>query len=74
MLFDTQFQDKNDVFLRYTANKHLAINVILTKFEKPRCKVSHLYDDADIDITKLSVQSFLRCLMTEISENKNLLV
>ena len=33
-------------------------------------KQFHLYD-ADIDITKLSVQSPLKYLITEISENKN---
>ena len=34
----------------------------------------HSYDDADTGITKLSVQSSLKCLTTEISENKDLLV
>ena len=68
------FQDKNDTFLRNTANKHHAINVIPTELEKPGCKAFHLYDDADIDITKLSVQISLKCLITEISENKDLLV
>ena len=51
------FQDKYDAFMKNIANKHRSINVILTEFEKPRCKTFHLYDDADIDITKLSVQS-----------------
>ena len=67
------FQHKNDVFLRNAANKHRAINIILTELEKPGCKAFYLYDDADIDITKLSVQSSLKCLITEISENKDLL-
>ena len=57
MLFDVLFQDKNDAFLRSTANKHRSINIILTEFEKPGCKTFHLYDDTDIDIAKLSVQS-----------------
>ena len=73
MLFDMLFQDKNDPFLRNVANKHCTINVILTELEKPGCRALHLYDDADIDISKLSVQRFLKCLITEISENKDLL-
>ena len=73
MLFDKLFQDKNDAFLRNT-NKHRAINVILTELKKPGCNAFHSYDDADIDITKLSVQNSLKCLITEISESKDLLV
>ena len=65
-------QDKNDAFLRNIANKHRVINVILTELEKPGCKTFHLYDDAGIGITKLSLQSSLKCLITEISENKDL--
>ena len=57
MLSDMVFQDKYDAFMKNIVNKHRSINVILTEFEKPRCKTFHLYDDADIDITKLSVQS-----------------
>ena len=74
MLFDMLFPDKNNAFLRNTANKHRAINVILTELEKPGCKAFHLYDDAHIDIAKVSVQSSLKCLITEIGENKDLLV
>ena len=32
----------------------------------------HSYDNADIDITKLSVQSSLKCIIKEITENKDL--
>ena len=68
------FQGKKDAFLRNTANKHHVIIVILTEPKKPRCNVFHSYDP-DIDITKLRVQSFLRCLLiTEISESKDVLV
>ena len=74
MLFDILFQGKNDAFLRNTANKRLVINVILAKPMKPKGNAFHLYDDADIDITKLNVQSSLECLITEISEKKDLLV
>ena len=56
-----------------TANKHRIINVILTEHKKLGCKTFHLFDDADINITKLSVQRSLKCLLTEISENKDLL-
>ena len=55
MLFDMLFQDKNDAPPRSTSNNHRAINVILTEFEKPECKAFHSYDDAEIDITKLSL-------------------
>ena len=34
----------------------------------------HLYDEDDIDATKLIVQSSLKCLITEISKNKDLLL
>ena len=74
MLCNIIFQDKNDVFLRNTANKHRAINVILSKLRKPGCKTFVLYDNTDIDITILNVQSSLKCLITEITENKVVLV
>ena len=61
------FEGKKDAFLRSTANKHHAINVILTELEKTWSKVFHLYDNADIDITKLSVQSSFKYLITEIT-------
>ena len=61
------FEEKNDAFLRNTANKHHAINVTLTELEKPWSKVFHLYDNSDIDITKLSVQSSFKYLITEIT-------
>ena len=35
--------------------------------------VTRSYDDADIDITNLSVQSSLKFLLSEISESKDLL-
>ena len=68
------FKGKKDAFLRNTANKHRLINVILTELKKPGCNAFHLYDDAEFDITKLSVQSSLKCLITEISKTKDLLV
>ena len=34
----------------------------------------HSFDDVDVDITKLSVQSPLKCLVTVISADKDLLV
>ena len=46
----------------------------MTELKKPVCHAFHSYDDADIGITKLSVQSSLKCLVTEISETKDLLV
>ena len=67
------FQGKHDAFPRNIANKHCII-VILTVLKKPRCNVFHLYDDADVDIKNLNVQSFLKHLINEISENKDLLV
>ena len=68
------FQGKNDAFLRVTDKKYLVINVTLTELKKPECTAFHLYDDGDIDIAKLSFQSSLKCLIIEISENKDLLV
>ena len=65
MLFDMLIQGKHDAFLRNIANKHCII-VILTVLKKPRCNVFHLYDDADIDIKNLDVQSFLKCLINKI--------
>ena len=53
MLFKMVFQGKNDAFLRNTVNKHRVINVILTGLKKPGCDTFYLYDDANIDITKL---------------------
>ena len=57
-----------------TVNKHCVINVILTEFKKPECNAFHSYDDVDIDIIELRVQSSLKYLITEISDNKDLLV
>ena len=48
--------------------------MLLTELGKSGCKVFYIYDSADIDITKLSVQSSLKCLVTEVSENIDLLV
>ena len=74
MPFEMLFQGKKDAFLRNTVNKHSAINAILTKLKKPGCLSFHSYDDADIDMTTLPVQSSLKCLITEISKKKDLLV
>ena len=68
------FKEKKDAFLRNTVKKHCIINVILTEHKKPECNALHSYDDAYIDFTKVSVQSSLKCLVSEIRENKNLLV
>ena len=54
-----------------SCNKYLVINVIQTELKKPGCNAFHLYDGADIYITKLSGQSSLKYLITE---NKDLLV
>ena len=58
----------------FQGNKHRVINVILTELKKAGCNAFYLYDDADIDIKELIIQSSLKCLLTEISENKDLLV
>ena len=47
---------------------------MLTELKKPGCNAFHLHDDTDIDITKLIVQISLKCLTTEINENKDLLL
>ena len=67
------FSRKKDTFLKNNVNKHFVINVILTELKKPGCNTFHSYD-VDIDITKLSVQSPLKYLVIEISENKDLVV
>ena len=59
MLFDMLFQGKNDAFLNKTDNRHRVINVILTELKKPGCNAFHLYDSADIDITKVKCLKFL---------------
>ena len=53
------FQGKKDAFLKNAVNKHRVINVILAELNKPECDAFHSYDDADIDVPKLSVQNFL---------------
>ena len=53
------FQGRKDAFLKNTVNKHRVINVILAELKKSECDAFHSYDDADIDVTKLSVQNFL---------------
>ena len=63
-----------NAFLRNIANKHCVINITLTECIKPECNVFHSQYDAAIGTTKLSVQSSLKCLITEISETKGLLV
>ena len=67
-------QGIKDTFWRYTVNKHCLINAILTELKKPGCHSFHSYDDADIDMAKLPVPSSLKCLITEISKNKDLTV
>ena len=42
----------------------------MTERKKPGCGTFHSYDVADIDVTKLSVQSSLKCLITEISDSE----
>ena len=74
MPFDMIFQGKKNAFPRNTANKHCLINVTLIELMKPECNAFHLYEDAAIGSTKLSVQSSLKCLINEISETKDLLV
>ena len=46
---------------------------MLTKLKKPEFDAFHSNDDADTDITKVSIQSSLKSLITEISEKKDLL-
>ena len=58
--------------MKNTVNKHC--EVILTARKKQESNTFHSYDDAYIDVAKLSVQSSLTCLVSEISENKNVLV
>ena len=65
------FQGIKDTFRKYTVNKHC---LILTELKKPGYNSFRLYDDAGIDMTKLPVSSSLKCLITEISENKDLTV
>ena len=57
------FQGKKNAFIRNTANKHRIVNVISTKLKKAGCNG---FDDADISILKLVVQSSLRGLITAI--------
>ena len=73
MPFEMLFQGIKDTFRRYTANKHCLINAIVTELKKPGCNSFHSYDIV-IDMTKLPVPSSLKCLITEISENKDLTV
>ena len=44
MSFDMLFQEKKNVFLRNSANKHRVINVTLTELMKPGCNALHSYD------------------------------
>ena len=60
------FPGKNDAFLRNTANKHLAINVILTELKKPGFNAFHLHNGARADITKVKCSKFL-----EMFNNQN---
>ena len=47
---------------------------MLTKLKKPEFDAFHSNDDADTDIIKVIIQSSLKCLITEVNENKDLLV
>ena len=58
------------MFLRNTANKYRVINVISTGKKKAGCNAFHSHDNADIDIINLVVKSFLKYLVTVISENQ----
>ena len=60
------FQRKNYAFLR-----NLVIKLRVVK--KPRCNAFYSYDDADIEITKLTVQTSLKYLIAEISEKRTYL-
>ena len=60
--------------MRNNVNKHCVNNVILTARKKLESNAFHSYDDAYIDFAKLSVQSSLTCLVSEIRDDKNLLV
>ena len=60
MPLDMLFQRKQNAFLRNTANKHRVTHVTLTELMKPGCNSFHLYDNAAIGTTKLSVQSSLK--------------
>ena len=74
MPFDMLFQGKKNSFWRNTVNKYRMINVALTELMKPGCNTFHSYDDAAIGTTELSVPKSLKCIITKISENKDLLV
>ena len=65
---------KKNVFRRNTTNKHRVIFVTLTELIKPWFDAFHSCYDAAIGTTKFSVQSFLKYLITEISETKDLLM
>ena len=65
---------KKNAFLMNSADKHYVFNITLTELIKPGWNAFHFYDDDAIVTTKLSVQSSLKCLITEISETKDLLV
>ena len=47
---------------------------MLTELKKPKFDALHSNDDADTDFTKVVIQSSLKCLITEISEKKDLLL
>ena len=50
------------------------INVISTEVKKAGCYVFHSLYDADVDIVRLNVQSFLEFSTTVIGEDADLLV
>ena len=74
MPLDMLFKGKKNAFLKNTGNKHHVFNATLVELIKPDCNAFHSYYDAAIGTTNLSVQGSLRCLITEISETKDLLV
>ena len=62
MTFGMLFEKKSNPFLRNTVDENCAINAILTELAKQGCNSFRSYDDVDIDITKLSVQKYLKSL------------
>ena len=71
---DMLFEGKKDIFLSNSTNEHCMINVISTEVKKAGCYVFHSLYDADVDIVRLNVQSFLEFSTTVIGEDADLLV
>ena len=62
------------VFLCNTANIQSVTNGLATQLKNLARNVFHSNDDADIDFIKLAVQTSLKCLVTVIGEDTDLLV